>query len=67
MPKVEKWIIGRRCDESMKRSKEKCITPLYTRWKCNNDCKTCICCIYKINDGTEHHFDPNSRGTANER
>ena len=45
-----------RCDESMKRSKEKCNTPFHSTWKCTGDCKTCICCIVKDANGFEHHM-----------
>ena len=49
-------IISRRCDEAMKRSKEKCFTPNHRRWKCTGECKTCICCLETIEDGTERHL-----------
>ena len=57
-------IISRRCDEAMKRSKEKCITPQYRRWRCTGECKTCICCIYQTNDGKEHHVNLLGKSTG---
>lgn len=57
MPKGEKFIVNRRCDASMRRSKEKCYTPYHTDWRCTGECSNCICCIYKTNEGTEHHVN----------
>lgn len=52
---VEKFIIKRRCDEPMKRSKEECRLPNGKRWRCTKDCRECICCIYTTDDGREAH------------
>ena len=49
-------IISRRCDKAMRRSKEKGFTPYYKKWKCTGECKNCICCLERIEDGTERHF-----------
>ena len=46
-------IINRRCDEPMRRSKERCITPAYRKWKCSEDCRNCICCIQMDENGNE--------------
>lgn len=48
-------IKSRRCDKAMRRSKERCNTPYYTRWKCKGECRTCICCIVKDENGDERH------------
>ena len=53
-----KSIARRRCDQAMKRSKEKCNTPFFKKWKCNDDCRNCICCLMTMEDGTEEHFNP---------
>lgn len=47
-------VIKRRCDKSMKRSKERT-----GNWKCNEDCVNCFCCIEMDDDvfGEEAHFD----------
>jgi len=57
MAKGDKFITSRRCDVQMRKSKEKCNTPFHTRWRCTEDCKNCICCLYKTDDGTEHHVN----------
>ena len=51
-----------KCDEAMRRSKERCFVPvevgesLYVkRWKCNKDCENCHCALHKKNDGTWEH------------
>lgn len=48
-----------RCDEPMKRSKEKCLrrteTGMTYRWKCTGKCEECICCLIKQDDGTWLH------------
>ena len=49
-------IIGHRCDEQMKRSKEKCMTQHWKPWKCTGECKACICCILKDEYGGERHI-----------
>ena len=50
-------IISRRCDESMRRSKERCYISSIGRmaWRCTGECSRCICCIETIEDGTERH------------
>ena len=50
-------IIGRRCDEPMRISKEQCITRQFTPWRCTKDCRNCFCCIEKNPDGTEEHVN----------
>ena len=52
---ASKYIISRRCDEPMRRSKEQGYIRQGVHWKCTNQCKTCICSIYKTNNGVEHH------------
>lgn len=52
----EKYIIGKRCDIPMRRSKEKCMTLNGNRWECHKNCDGCFCVIYKYNDGTEEHL-----------
>lgn len=52
---VTKQVIKRRCDEPMRRSKERCNTPFNTRWKCTGDCKNCVCCIWMDENGNESH------------
>lgn len=48
-----------RCDEPMRRSKEKCdrLTPmkLRYRWKCTSKCEECVCGLIKQEDGTWVH------------
>lgn len=55
MTVVEKFIIGKRCDIPMRRSKEKCKTLNGDHWKCHGNCDGCFCAIYKYSDGTESH------------
>ena len=55
-------IISRRCDYPMRRSKEKCNTPYHTEWHCTEDCRNCICCLIKYEDGTEAHVNPMFKG-----
>ena len=50
-------IVNRRCDEPMRRSKEKCITRLYKPWRCNEDCSNCFCCIQMDENGNESHVN----------
>lgn len=45
----------RKCDQSMRRSKERCITPNLRRWKCTEDCKNCVCGMYQTQEGDWHH------------
>lgn len=47
----------RRCDKSMKRSKEQAHFPDGKRWKCSGDCEYCFCCIIKLENGDEEHVD----------
>lgn len=61
-----RFEISRRCDEPMKRSKEKCRRPSGKRWKCDGNCKQCICCLIMADDGTEHHFNPLRKGEVDE-
>lgn len=59
-----KIIIQRRCDVPMRRSKERNGTNQFgfrMKWKCNGDCKTCICCIEKDDMGQETHVNLLSR------
>ena len=51
-----KIVVHRRCDEPMRRSKEKT-----HRWKCTGKCKTCICCITIDQEGNEEHVNPLSK------
>lgn len=54
---VEKFIIDKRCDEPMRRSKEKLNTPYHRPWKCTGKCASCVCCIATLSDGTEQHIN----------
>lgn len=55
-----------RCDEPMRRSKEKARvinTQIVggisvPKWKCTGDCYNCICGIVTTEDGTESHVKP---------
>lgn len=47
---------GYRCDEPMRRSKEKCYTPFHTDWHCTGDCMNCICCIWTDENGQDSHI-----------
>lgn len=44
-----------KCDESMRRSKERCYIPFGRRWRCTTNCKECICAMFKQEDGTWIH------------
>lgn len=44
-----------RCDEPMKRSKEKPVPYIGTPWRCTGQCATCICGLHKNDDGTWEH------------
>ena len=59
---VEKFIISKRCDEPMRRRKEKLNTPFHRSWKCTNKCTECICCIVTLSDGTEQHLNLLGKG-----
>lgn len=50
-----KYIKSRRCDEPMRRSKERGYIRPGVHWQCTGQCKNCICSIYKTNNGVEHH------------
>ena len=52
---TDKLILKRECDKAMKRSKEKCWTPEGRRWRCDGDCKNCICCITTLQGGERSH------------
>lgn len=54
-------ITNRRCDEPMRRSKERCVTPARRPWRCTEDCKNCFCCIYKDELGNEAHVNVASK------
>ena len=45
-----------KCDESMRRSKERCWTPNNRRWRCTGECKECHCALFKKDDGTWEHL-----------
>lgn len=44
-----------KCDEAMRRSKERCYIPFGRRWRCTTNCKECICAMFKQEDGTWIH------------
>jgi hypothetical protein len=48
-------ITKRRCDKSMRRSKEKGYKLTGQHWKCPGDCRGCVCCIEKDQEGNERH------------
>lgn len=56
-------VIGRRCDKAMKRSKERCFIPSIgrERWRCTGECRSCICCLETLEDGTERHVSLRSK------
>lgn len=54
-----------RCDKAMRRSKERCYTPFHRRWRCNADCRSCVCCIVTEPDGTEKHLGNGMRLEGN--
>jgi len=60
------YVIDRRCDIPMRRSKEKCYTRYNKPWRCTKDCKNCICCLEKHKDGSESHFNPMFKGVRYE-
>ena len=51
-----------RCDESMRRSKERCYTPFHTRWRCTGECKACICGLRKTQTGDWEHVTTSGNG-----
>lgn len=52
---VKQLLPVRKCDKAMRRSKERGLTPLYTRWRCTGDCTSCICALVKQEDGIFIH------------
>lgn len=54
-----------RCDVPMRKSKERCRRPSGKRWRCDKECRKCICCLIKSADGTERHYNP-TEGEKNE-
>lgn len=44
-----------RCDKAMRRSKEKPVPYIGEPWKCNKQCKKCVCALHKNDDGTWSH------------
>lgn len=48
-------IVRRRCDRSMRRSKEKGYIRTGAHWKCPGNCRGCFCCIEQDQDGNERH------------
>lgn len=57
---------ARRCDEPMRRSKERCYTPSRRKWRCTEQCNNCVCCLEKRYDGTWEHFNPLFTGERRE-
>ena len=49
-------IISHRCDKPMRRSKEQGYIRAGVHWKCTGECKSCLCCIVKDENGNEHHI-----------
>ena len=52
---IRQLLPVRKCDKAMRRSKERCLTPLYTRRRCPGDCASCICALVKQEDGIFIH------------
>lgn len=50
-----------RCDEPMRRSKERCQTRMgdgkVYPWQCSGECTTCFCCIVMDEQGNEKHIN----------
>lgn len=47
-----------RCDEAMRRSKEKARAVTlhgYPKWKCRSECQNCVCGMVKLSNGTWEH------------
>lgn len=44
-----------KCDEAMRRSKERCYLQEHVRWECKHDCEHCHCALHKNKDGTWEH------------
>ena len=53
-----------RCDKQMRRSKERCITPSRTPWRCTLMCRGCPCAIIKEQNGEERHSGINRENSA---
>ena len=53
---------ARRCDKPMRRSKERGFMASGRRWRCTEDCSSCICCLEKRYDGTWEHHNPRFTG-----
>ena len=45
-----------RCDIPMRRSKERCVTPRRTPWRCTLMCRDCPCAIIKEQNEEERHI-----------
>lgn len=56
-----------RCDEPMKKSKEKCYAQENVRWVCAKDCEHCVCAMFKKTDGTWEHLPVNKHDGFYER
>lgn len=53
-----KLIEKKRCDEAMKRSKERgYMNEGGGHWHCPQDCLNCFCCLVTLDDGRECHVD----------
>lgn len=52
---VKQLLPVRKCDKAMRRSKERGLTPFYTRWRCTGDCRNCVCSMVKQVDGIYIH------------
>lgn len=44
-----------KCDEAMRRSKERCYKPAGDKWRCTGECRECHCGLHKKDDGTWEH------------
>ena len=47
-----------RCDEAMRRSKEKAraVTPFgFPKWRCTGECRACVCGMVKLSSGNWVH------------
>lgn len=53
-----------KCDEAMRRSKERCYIQEGVRWRCTHNCDGCHCALHKRSDGTwEHKVLDRHKGT----
>lgn len=50
----------------MRKSKEQCYTRAGVRWRCNKDCKNCMCCLEKDHNGEESHVNMAFKGVKYE-